>query len=125
MTAFKTYSRGSVIRVDLNPVVGSEQAHVRPCIVVSDAKAVRTSRARLLYVVVPLTRSESLKGPLAPRLGGREGGLPATSTALCMHVRSVDPRRVVGYVGDLNENEYRAVGQGLRALFGLETEGEG
>lgn len=36
-----------------------------------------------------------------------------------MHVRMVDPARVVGYVGALNADEYLPVQQGLAVLFGL------
>lgn len=115
------YERGAIIRVDLNPVRGSEQANVRPCIVVSDHNIVRASRARLLYVVVPLTRSEALKGVTAPRLQQGEGALPADSTALCLHVRSIDPKRVVGYVGQLGKRGVQQVQQGLAALLDLEA----
>jgi mRNA interferase MazF len=117
----EAYPRGAVVMLDLEPVVGSEQGRRRPCVVVSDPRTVRASRARLLYAVVPLTRSQALIGPLAPRLKQREGGLPADSTALCMHVRSVDPARVSGQVrGTLNAEELATVQRGLAVLFGLE-----
>lgn len=115
------YERGDVIRVNLNPAVGSEQANIRPCIVVSEPKTARSSGARLLYVIVPLTRSASLKGATAPRIEQREGGLPADSTALCLHVRSIDPKRVLGYVGSLEAGEYEPVSRGLGVLLGLES----
>jgi mRNA interferase MazF len=118
----ETYPRGSIVMLDLEPVIGSEQGRRRPCVVVSDARVVRASRARLMYAVVPLTRSQALIGPLAPRLKQREGGLPADSTALCMHVRSVDPARVSGRVrGALAAEEMVAVQRGLAVLFGLEA----
>lgn len=102
------------------PVVGSEQGKIRPCVVTSDAKVVRQSRAKLLYTVVPLTHGQTLIGPLAPRLSAREGGTPSDGVALVMHVRTVDPARVVGYVGELTADEYTPIKQGLAVLFGLE-----
>ncbi len=80
---------------------------------------VRASRSKPLYAVVPLTKAEVLTGPLAPRIAAREGGLPADSTALCMHVRSVDPTRCAGYVGALDDGEYRQVRQGLELMLGV------
>ncbi len=115
------YRRGDIIRVNLNPVVGSEQANTRPCIVMSESETARSSGARLLYVIVPLTRSSSLRGDTAPRIEQRPGGLPSDSTALCLHVRSIDPKRVLGYVGSLEASEYEPVSRGLGVLLGIES----
>lgn len=113
------YPRGSIVIVQLEPVVGSEQGKARPCVVTSDARVVQRSRAKLLYTVVPLTHAQTLVGPLAPRLEARKGGLPSDGVALVMHVRTVDPRRVLGYVGELSADEYTPVREGLAVLFGL------
>ena len=116
----RIYTRASIVLVQLDPIRGSEQGKTRPCIVVSDAATVRRAHAKLLYTVVPLTRSTTLVGPLAPRVKARKAGSPADGVALCMHVRTVDPVRVVGYVGELNADELRPLQRGLGVLFGLE-----
>ncbi len=122
MTQRTTYARGSVVFADLEPVVGVEQGRERPCVVVSDLETVRRSRARAIYTVVPLTRSDVLTGPLAPRLNKRQGGLSADSTALVMHVRSIAPERISARIrGTLNDNELQKVQLGLVALLGLEA----
>lgn len=113
------YGRGDIVLVDLEPTVGSEQGFRRPCIVGSDLATVTASRSRPLYVIVPLTRSEKLVGKLAPRLKARQGGLPADSTALVMHLRSIDPRRIIRSVGKLESNELKLIREGLEALFEL------
>lgn len=115
----RVYERASIVLVQLDPVRGSEQGKVRPCVVVSDLATVRKSRAKLLYSIVPLTSSTTLIGPLAPRLRARKGGSTADGVALVMHVRTVDPVRIVGYVGKLNADEMRPLQQGLGVLFGL------
>lgn len=128
MTATTSHPRGTVVLVNLEPITGSEQGStrpdgtpgVRPCVVLSDAATIRASRARPLYVVAPLTRSTTLTGPLAPRLTARTGGVPRDSTVLLMHVRSIDPARVVGAGGTLNAGELEPIARGLRALFTLE-----
>ena len=116
----RPYRRGSILLVRLDPVLGSEQGKTRPCVVMSDAKTTQRSRAKLLYGVVPLTRSETLTGPLAPRIKARPGGSTADGVALCMHVRAVDPVRVVGYVGELDDAELQGLRLGLAVFFGLE-----
>ena len=112
-----SYKRGDVVLVDLEPTVGSEQGFKRPCIVVSDLATVSASRSRALYLIVPLTRSEKLVGKLAPRLKSRQGGLPADSTALVMHLRSIDPRRIIRRVGQLEADELKLIQVGLRELL--------
>lgn len=101
------------------PTIGSEQGFKRPCIIVSDIATITASRAKPLYVIVPLTRSEKLVGKLAPRLLARPGGLPADSTALIMHLRSVDPSRILKYVGKLEADEINLVQIGLQELFSI------
>jgi mRNA interferase MazF len=113
------HDRGAVVMVNLEPVMGSEQGRVRPCIVVSDLGTITASHSRPLYVIVPLTRSEKLVGPLAPRLKARRGALPADSAALGMHLRSIDPRRITGRVGKLNAHEFDKLEEGIKQLFTL------
>lgn len=121
MTQRPTYVRGSVVFVDLEPVVGVEQGRERPCVVMSDFKTVQQSRSLPIYTVVPLTRSATLKGVLAPRLKQRQGGISTDSTALVMHVRSISPERVSGRVkGVLNAEEMAQIQTGVKVLFGLE-----
>ena len=105
---------------DLEPVVGVEQGRARPCVVVSNPEAVRQSRARPIYTIVPLTRSHTLLGPLAPRIGRRQGGLAADGVALVMHVRSIDPERISGRTrGILEAEEMARVESGLEVLLRL------
>lgn len=114
-----SYARGDIVLVDLEPTVGSEQGFKRPCIVVSELATISASRSKPLYLIVPLTRSEKLVGKLAPRLKARQGGLPADSTALIMHLRSIDSRRIIRRVGQLEPVELALIEEGLRELFGL------
>lgn len=119
------YTRGSIVLVRLDPVVGSEQGKVRPCVVASDARVVQRSRAKLLYSIVPLTHGQTLVGSLAPRIKARQGASPSDGVALVMHVRTVDPKRVLGYVGKLSVDEYAPIQKGLAVMFGLEAGGKG
>ncbi len=114
-----TYKRGAVVMVNLEPVTGSEQGRTRPCVVMSNLETMRKSGAVPLYVVIPFTTAGKLGGILAPQIKARVGGLPADSTALTMHIRSIDPARVVRTVGTLNGAEMVSLEQGVLALIGL------
>jgi mRNA interferase MazF len=114
-----SYSSGDVILVDLEPTIGSEQGFKRPCIIVSNLATITASNSRVLYMIVPLTRSQKLIGKLAPRISARAGGLPADSTALIMHLRSIDPARIIKYVGRLEADEMQLIREGLQELFSI------
>jgi len=117
-----SFSQGAVVLVNLEPVAGSEQGKVRPCAVVSDLAAVRASRSKPLYLIVPFTRSETLVGPLAPRIPARAGGVPLDSTALVMHTRSVDPARIRAQAGQLDGAELAPILAGLRHLTSMDAQ---
>jgi mRNA interferase MazF len=110
------YGRGSVLLVDLEPVLGSEQGRKRPCVVLSDLDTIRASGSRPLYFVVPLTTAGKLSGALAPQLKARAGGLPADSTALVMHARSIDPARIVKHWGQVDVQEIELLQDALKTL---------
>lgn len=114
-----TYHKGDIVLVDLEPTLGSEQGFKRPAIIVSNLTTIANSHSRPLYVIIPLTRSEKLIGNLAPRLQAKEGGLPADSTALIMHLRSIDPQRILRFIGKLDVDELELIQKGLQELFGI------
>jgi mRNA interferase MazF len=114
----KSYAQGSIVFVNLEPVQGSEQGRKRPCVVVSELKKVLASHSKALYIIVPLTRSETLTGKLAPRIKARKGGVPANSVALVMHLRSIDPTRIERRVGSLNTLELESILSGISDMMG-------
>lgn len=109
--------RGSLILLDLDPVVGHEQRGTRPCVVVSDPEVVADQRFPLLGVV-PLTGTPG-QGALYPPLRPGKSGLTKISYALTDHVRSVDKRRVKRVFGRLPQLELDAVEEGLALFLGL------
>ncbi len=113
------YHKGDIVLVDLEPTLGSEQGFKRPAIIISNLTTITDSHSRPLYIIVPLARSEKLIGDLAPRLQAKEGGLPADSTALIMHLRSIDPQRILRFIGKLDADELELIQKGLRELFNL------
>jgi len=115
------YKRGDVVMVNLEPATGSEQGRTRPAVVMSNLETMRKSGAVPLYVIIPFTTAGKLKGILAPQVAERPGGLPADSTALTMHIRSIDPARVVRAVGRLNAEELAPLERGVLALIGLDA----
>ena len=109
--------RGRVVRLDLGPVVGHEQAGIRPAVVVSD-DAVAESQRFPLVAVVPLTRTPG-RGLLYPTLDPGGSGLREASFALCDQIRSVDKRRITRAYGSVSPAELGEIDRGLGAYLGL------
>jgi mRNA interferase MazF len=104
--AIKQYD---VWRVSLEPVVGSEMAKSRPCVVVSRNEvnaAVRT------VVVVPLT-STRRKWPFRPQTNFR--GI--MGDVAIEHIRAVDKSRLVRRLGRVDAAEALLIADFLAAFF--------
>lgn len=112
--------RGTVLLVELDPIVGHEQRGVRPCIAVSDP-AVNADQRFPLIAVVPLTGTPG-EGSLYPELSPGRSGLNRTSFALVDHIRSIDKRRIRRVFGRVTKDELDAVDQGLELFLGLAAE---
>ena len=111
--------RGDMFYADLNPAQGSEQSGVRPVLIVQGAKGNKHSPT---VVIVPLTSSKKAFLPTHVRIA-RTGSLVADSTALCEHVRTIDRRRLDGYIGRIDEDIQTAVDAALAVSVGLEEIG--
>jgi mRNA interferase MazF len=109
--------RGEIWRVALDPVVGSEQAKTRPCVIVQRDAANDASRTT---IVVPITdaagRKPSIAMPLLPR---GDGGLTKDSIGLCHQVRAVDRLRLRGKLGELRAESLARVDRGIEEILDL------
>jgi mRNA interferase MazF len=109
-------NRGDVWLVALDPVVGSEQAKTRPCVVVQReiANAGRTT------IIVPATdAAKQTPGIVRPLLRKGDGGLAKDSVALCRQVRVVDRLRMRQKLGVLSPEALQAVSLGLAEILDL------
>jgi mRNA interferase MazF len=109
--------KGDVYRADLNPVVGSEQAGLRPVVVVQNSVLNRPTRT---VVVVPFTtnlrRAELPSGVLIPH---GEGGLDQDSVALCHQVRVLDKSRLTTRLGKLALASIAKIDETLKFVMDL------
>ena len=109
--------KGDVYRADLNPVVGSEQAGLRPVVVVQNSVLNRLKRT---VVVVPFTtnlrRAELPSGVLVSH---GEGGLDQDSVALCHQVRVLDKSRLTTRLGKLALASIAKIDETLKFVMDL------
>lgn len=110
-------TRGTVLMFDLDPVVGHEQAKLRPCVVISHP--LREKGLSELVVVLPITSRYRELPWLIPVLPP-EGGLKKSSFIMSNQPRTISLlRRKSEVLGVLSENTMKRVDELLRYLLDL------
>lgn len=92
--------RGDVYLADLNPSRGSEQAGIRPVVLVQRDTL---DRLTTTVVVIPLTsnvRRARIPGTVVIPAG--EGGLNQEAVALCYQIVVIDRQRLMQKIGTLS-----------------------
>lgn len=111
--------RGDVVRVNLDPSIGREQAKTRPCLVIQTPVL---SRAQTT-IILPISE-EGLKKPLpflVPVQKG-EGGLTKDSHILVHQIRIVDETRIVERIGTLRPKTMRDVDMALKFTLHIDQD---
>jgi mRNA interferase MazF len=92
--------RGEIYLADLNPSRGSEQAGIRPVIIVQNNNINRFTRT---VVVIPLTTNlRRAKIPGTIKIPAGEAGLTQESIALCYQIVVIDMQRLQKKLGILS-----------------------
>ncbi len=109
--------RGDVVRVRLDPVVGSEQAGQRPALVISP-DVINDKGPIVLIAAITSQKTERIY-PLEVLLEPPDGGLPRRSKVMLMHLRSVDKRRLRGVYGRIREETMLRVEEAIKIATGI------
>ena len=92
--------RGEVWMADLNPVRGSEQAGMRPVLIVQ-TNAI--NRFTTTVLAIPFTTNLRRAGlPSCVQVASDEGGLSSDSVALCHQLRVLNKTRITRRMGKLS-----------------------
>ncbi len=109
--------RGDIYLANLNPSRGSEQAGVRPVILVQRQNLDRFTRT---VVVIPVTtnlRRAQIPGTVLIPVG--EGGLSQESVALCYQIVVIDRQRLQRQLGTLSAVYLQRLGEAIRYTLDL------
>ncbi|MDE3091007.1 MAG: type II toxin-antitoxin system PemK/MazF family toxin [Chloroflexota bacterium] len=110
--------RGEIWLADLNPSRGSEQAGIRPVVVIQRASL---DRFTTTVVVVPLTTNlRRLKVPGGVLIPAGEGGLDLDSVALCFQLSVIDRQRLIRALGQLTATRLAEINRALKYTLDLE-----
>ena len=113
----KTYLRGDLYYADLGHGIGSEQQGVRPVVIIQNNVGNRHSPT---VIVAAITSKPSVKAKLPTHYYiAAENGLELPSIVLLEQIRTLDKRRLSGYIGRLSNAHIRSINHALAISIGL------
>ena len=112
----KAIRRGDLFYADLNPVVGSEQGGIRPVLVIQNDVGNHFSPT----VVAAAITSRKAKNSLPTHiLLENVPGLAPTSLLLLEQLRTIDRKRLRGYIGRISKEKMLEVDAALAISSGI------
>ena len=112
----KAIRRGDLFYADLNPVVGSEQGGIRPVLVIQNDVGTYFSPT----VVAAAITSRKAKNSLPTHiLLENVPGLAPTSLLLLEQLRTIDRKRLRGYIGRISKEKMLEVDAALAISIGI------
>ena len=108
---------GDVIKVDLDPSKGREQAKTRPCVVVQTP----TMRFAQTTIILPIADGSVKKNfPFIVPVPKDEGGLTKDSHILAHQIRVISEERIVERLGSLSQRTMVQVIDALKFVLNME-----
>ena len=112
----KAIRRGDLFYADLNPVIGSEQGGIRPVLVIQNDVGHHFSPT----VVAAAITSRKAKNSLPTHiLLENVPGLAPTSLLLLEQLRTIDRKRLRGYIGRISKEKMLEVDAALAISIGI------
>jgi mRNA interferase MazF len=94
-------SRGDVALCDLNPVIGTEQAGIRPVVILQIDRANTVSPHTIIAPFTTKIRRKLLPSHVFVPAG--IGGISQDSVILCEQIRVIDKSRLIRVLGRLDD----------------------
>jgi mRNA interferase MazF len=111
--------RGDVVLCDLNPVIGTEQAGIRPVIIIQIDRANSVSPHTIIVPFTSKIRRALLPSHVFVPTG--VGGLSQDSVILCEQIRVIDKSRIIRVIGHLDIDYIVQLEVALTTILGLQN----
>lgn len=94
----KNPSRGEIWYVNLDPIIGHEEAKKRPCLILSNTKFNQSGAG--IVVIAPLTSksTENVFHQFLVKIKPPEGGVKEESFVMCDQLRAISLERLQGKI---------------------------
>jgi len=113
--------RGMIVKVNLDPTLGSETGKIRPCIIVTNN--IYNERVPVIQVV-PITECNEKKSRIVTNVviePSKENGLNKLSVADCLQTRPIDhKKRLIDIIGSLSPLDLSKIDDALKKVFELD-----
>ena len=111
--------RGDIILVDLEPVVGSEQGKIRPCLVVQENVSNKYSPTTIIAAIS--SKFSDKDYPTEVIVNHPGSGLDKVSVILCNQIRTISVKdRIIKKIGALSSDVMSKVDEALKNSLGLD-----
>ena len=112
----KAIRRGALFYADLNPVVGSEQGGIRPVLILQNDVGNHFSPTVVAAAITSRKAQNSLPTHVSLE---NVPGLAPTSLLLLEQLRTIDRKRLRGYIGCINKEKMLEVNAALAISVGI------
>lgn len=112
----KAIRRGDLFYADLNPVVGSEQGGIRPVLIIQNNVGNHFSPTIVAAAITSRKAKNSLPTHI---LLENVPGLAPTSLLLLEQLRTIDRKRLRGYIGRISKEKMLEVDAALAISIGI------
>lgn len=109
-------NRGDIYLVDFSDNVGSEQAGLRPAVIVQNECHNKSSPTT---IVCPMTSRQKKETGTHVTLSPEDCGVRTTSIVLCEQIRVIDKSRMVRKVGTVTQQKILDINKKLMVSIGL------
>ena len=109
--------RGDIYYADLSPVVGSEQGGMRPVLIVQNDMGNKHSPTVIAAAITSQINKARL--PTHIELGAKSYGLTKDSVVLLEQIRTIDKKRLMERMGQLDGTLMDKVDNAIAVSFGL------
>ncbi len=110
--------RGLVVEINWNPHRGSEQAGIRPAVIIQNDIGNKYSPTT---IVAASTTAKMKAYPFVVHLEAREAGLTEDSTINCSAILTVDKTCIVKKYDSVSENKMKEIDRAILASLGIKT----
>ena len=111
--------RGDIYYADLSPVVGSEQGGIRPVLIVQNNVGNRYSPTVIAAAIT--SKMGKTRLPTHIDVYADRVGLAKDSVILLEQIRTIDKKRLCGYMGSVTLNDQKRIDKALRISLGLDS----
>lgn len=111
----KSIKRGEIYYANLSPVIGSEQGGVRPVLILQNDTGNKHSPTTIVAAIT----GRQTKTTLPTHVPITAEGLKYGSIVLLEQIRTIDKKRLIKRIGELDQNTIKKIDQAIMIGFGI------